>query len=98
MQSNLKLYEYKNTFDAVKQISKSEGILGLYRVGYISSVESGWLILLIRVQGYGATIASFGPYSALYFYFYETFKSKRILNFREVEWDGVYSMTALALV
>lgn len=39
VQSNLKLYEYKNTFDAVRQISKSEGILGLYRVGYILSKD-----------------------------------------------------------
>ncbi|KAL4440759.1 hypothetical protein ABPG74_013740 [Tetrahymena malaccensis] len=55
VQSNLKLYEYKNSIDAIKQISKAEGILGLYK-------------------GYGATLASFGPYSALYFMFYEKFK------------------------
>lgn len=46
---------YRNTLDAFRKISASEGILGLYR-------------------GYGATIASFGPFSALYFMFYERFK------------------------
>lgn len=46
---------YRNTFDAFRQIMKSEGVVGLYR-------------------GYGATIASFGPFSALYFVFYEQAK------------------------
>jgi Mitochondrial carrier protein len=46
---------YRNSWDALKQISKSEGLSGVYR-------------------GYGATLASFGPFSALYFVFYEKFK------------------------
>lgn len=47
---------YRNGFDAMKQISRSEGLSGIYR-------------------GYGATLASFGPFSALYFVFYEKFKA-----------------------
>jgi Mitochondrial carrier protein len=31
VQSELKTYSYKNTFDAIGQISKKEGILGLYK-------------------------------------------------------------------
>jgi hypothetical protein len=46
---------YRNSWDALKQISKTEGLSGVYR-------------------GYGATLASFGPFSALYFVFYERFK------------------------
>lgn len=46
---------YRNSWDAMKQISKTEGLSGVYR-------------------GYGATLASFGPFSALYFVFYEQFK------------------------
>ena len=29
---------------------------------------------IIRAQGYGATLLSFGPFSAFYFLFYEQFK------------------------
>lgn len=47
---------YKNTFDALRKISRSEGIRGLYK-------------------GYFATLASFGPFSALYFMIYEKLKS-----------------------
>jgi hypothetical protein len=46
---------YRNSFDAVKQIMRTEGLSGIYR-------------------GYGATIGSFGPFSALYFVFYEKCK------------------------
>lgn len=77
VQSNLKLYEYKNTFDAVRQISKSEGIFGLYR-------------------GYGATIASFGPYSAFYFYFYETFKKKVCDNAKEPSFMQSLTLAGMA--
>ncbi|CAE8720927.1 unnamed protein product [Polarella glacialis] len=43
---------YSGSWDAFRVISRSEGILGLYK-------------------GYYATLASFGPFSALYFVFYE---------------------------
>jgi hypothetical protein len=46
---------YRNAWDAVRQISKTEGLAGIYR-------------------GYAATLASFGPFSALYFVFYEKLK------------------------
>jgi hypothetical protein len=46
---------YKNSWDALKKISTTEGLSGIYK-------------------GYGATLLSFGPYSALYFVFYERFK------------------------
>jgi Mitochondrial carrier protein len=48
-------YYYRNSLDALYQISKTEGLRGLYK-------------------GYGATLASFGPFSALYFTFYEQMK------------------------
>jgi len=38
------LNAYKNGWDAVKKISRTEGLSGIYR-------------------GYGATLASFGPFS-----------------------------------
>lgn len=47
---------YRNSWDALKQIAKTEGLSGVYR-------------------GYWATLGSFGPFSALYFVFYERFKS-----------------------
>lgn len=56
------LPNYRNSLDALKQISKHEGLTGIYR-------------------GYWATLASFGPFSALYFVFFEDFKS-RIRNYR----------------
>jgi hypothetical protein len=46
---------YTSTWDAIKQISRTEGIRGIYR-------------------GYAATLGSFGPFSALYFVFYEKTK------------------------
>jgi len=46
---------YAGSFDAFRTISRSEGILGLYK-------------------GYYATLASFGPFSAFYFVFYEQAK------------------------
>jgi len=51
------LPNYRNSLDALKQISKHEGLAGIYR-------------------GYGATLASFGPFSALYFVFFEDLKSR----------------------
>jgi hypothetical protein len=47
---------YKGNWDALRKITKTEGVSGIYR-------------------GYAATLASFGPFSALYFVFYERFKS-----------------------
>mmetsp|Transcript_28492 Transcript_28492/g.61006 ORF Transcript_28492/g.61006 Transcript_28492/m.61006 type:complete len:361 (+) Transcript_28492:332-1414(+) len=49
-------YQYKNSWDALQKIVKSEGLRGIYK-------------------GYGATLASFGPFSALYFVFYEKCKA-----------------------
>merc|ERR1712066_284414 len=43
---------YSGSFDALRTVSRTEGLLGLYK-------------------GYYATLASFGPFSALYFVFYE---------------------------
>ena len=51
------LPNYRNSFDALMQISKHEGFGGIYR-------------------GYMATLASFGPFSALYFVFFENLKSR----------------------
>jgi hypothetical protein len=45
-------YQYSGSWDALRQITKTEGVRGIYK-------------------GYGATLASFGPFSALYFMFYE---------------------------
>ena len=55
------LPNYRNSLDALQQISRHEGLSGIYR-------------------GYGATLASFGPFSALYFVFFEDFKY-RIRNY-----------------
>jgi hypothetical protein len=46
---------YRGSWDAIKSISRTEGLRGIYK-------------------GYWATLASFGPFSALYFMFYERFK------------------------
>ncbi len=48
-------YQYSGSWDALRQIAKTEGVRGIYK-------------------GYGATLASFGPFSALYFMFYEQCK------------------------
>ncbi|CAD8111393.1 unnamed protein product [Paramecium primaurelia] len=56
VQSNIKVFDYKNTFDAIQKILRSEGVVGLYRA-------------------YGATVASYGPFSAFYFMFYEKLKT-----------------------
>jgi hypothetical protein len=48
-------FYYRNSWDALKQICRTEGLSGIYK-------------------GYGATLGSFGPFSALYFVFYERFK------------------------
>lgn len=53
--ANHTIQNYKSSWDAVVQISRNEGLAGIYK-------------------GYGATLASFGPFSALYFVFYEQFK------------------------
>lgn len=47
---------YSGSIDALMTISRTEGLLGLYK-------------------GYWATLGSFGPFSALYFVFYEKSKS-----------------------
>jgi hypothetical protein len=62
---------YKNTVDAMKQISQTEGLRGLYR-------------------GYAATLMSFGPFSALYFVFYERCKTLA----RNYEANGILDWTA----
>lgn len=54
-QGDSQKYQYKGSWDALRQITKTEGMRGIYR-------------------GYGATLASFGPFSALYFMFYERCK------------------------
>lgn len=56
-------FQYRGGWDAMIQISKTEGLRGIYK-------------------GYGATLASFGPFSALYFMLYEKFKL----------WSGNYHM------
>lgn len=48
---------YVSAIDAIKKISKQEGIYGFYK-------------------GYGASIISFGPFSAIYFAIYEGMKKK----------------------
>jgi Mitochondrial carrier protein len=48
-------FRYKGGWDALVQISRTEGFRGMYK-------------------GYGATLASFGSFSALYFMLYEKFK------------------------
>jgi len=62
---------YKNGWDALRQISQTEGVRGVYR-------------------GYGATLASFGPFSALYFVFYEQFKL--MARRRQLEADGIKAL------
>lgn len=52
---NPQLMQYRNSWDALVKIGRTEGVSGVYR-------------------GYAATLASFGPFSALYFCFYERFK------------------------
>ena len=61
VQSTLKAYEYKSDFDAIKQISRTEGVRGLYKA-------------------YAATVLSFGPFSALYFMFFEHAKGLIVNN------------------
>ncbi len=46
------LPQYRNSWDAFRQILRSEGLRGAYK-------------------GYSATLLSYGPFSALYFLFYE---------------------------
>jgi hypothetical protein len=53
--TNLSHQQYQGGWDALKQISKTEGVRGIYK-------------------GYAATLGSFGPFSALYFVFYEKLK------------------------
>ncbi|EGR34554.1 mitochondrial carrier protein, putative [Ichthyophthirius multifiliis] len=77
VQQNLGLYRYANAIDAIKQISKSEGIPGLYRA-------------------YGATICTFGPYSAFYFTFYEQLKSILCQNSKYPTFFESFSLAALA--
>ena len=51
----------KGDIDALRQVSRTEGVRGLYRA-------------------YGATVMSFGPFSGLYFMFYEYAKGFFIDN------------------
>jgi len=53
--SSLSHRNYRNSWDALKTIMRTEGLSGIYK-------------------GYAATLGSFGPFSALYFVFYERFK------------------------
>ena len=46
------LHHYHGSLDALIQISRTEGLRGIYK-------------------GYGATLLSYGPFSALYFFLYE---------------------------
>ena len=55
--------QYRGSVDAIRQISRLEGIPGLYRA-------------------YGATLLSFGPFSAFYFTFYEHFKKSSMTFYR----------------
>jgi len=64
---------YKGSWDAVKIVAQTEGLLGLYK-------------------GYAATLASFGPFSALYFLFYE--QAKKIVASAE----GVSSVHEISTV
>ena len=54
-------YNYRGSWDALRQILAQEGARGLYR-------------------GYGASLLSYGPFSALYFAFYEHLKAARWLG------------------
>lgn len=61
VQSDLKTFSYSSDIDAIRQISKVEGVRGMYKA-------------------YGATVFSFGPFSALYFMFYEHIKGYFVKN------------------
>lgn len=52
---------YKGSLDALIQICRQEGLLGIYK-------------------GYGATLLSYGPFSALYFFLYEEVRKKHFLQ------------------
>lgn len=52
---------YKSSLDALMQICRQEGLLGIYK-------------------GYGATLLSYGPFSALYFFLYEEVRKKHFLH------------------
>lgn len=58
-QAQLKVSNYKGSWDAMRSIVINDGVSQLYR-------------------GYFATLASFGPMSALYFTFYEELKRRLI--------------------
>ena len=51
--------QYRGSLDAFLQISRAEGIRGVYK-------------------GYGATLLSYGPFSALYFFLYEEAKKRTL--------------------
>ena len=61
-------YQYSGSWDALRQITKTEGVRGIYK-------------------GYGATLASFGPFSALYFMFYEQckYQSRQIVSRQRIQ-------------
>jgi hypothetical protein len=82
VQGSLTNFRYRNSWDALSTISRTEGLRGIYK-------------------GYGATLASFGPFSALYFVFYERGKlwSRRFLENSELpfHWTLLCSASAGAL-
>ena len=56
MKNGPQLHHYQGSLDALLQISRTEGLRGIYK-------------------GYGATLLSYGPFSALYFFLYEEVRS-----------------------
>jgi hypothetical protein len=75
-------FRYRNSWDALTTISRTEGLRGIYK-------------------GYGATLASFGSFSALFFVFYERNKlwSRTFLESSELpfHWALLCSASAGAL-
>ena len=66
---------YRSGLHAVRTIMRSEGLLGLYRVrGRLRGAVTA--IAFALAQGYGATLMSFGPFSAIYFVLYEAVRER----------------------
>ncbi|KAF4325092.1 hypothetical protein BBO99_00000572 [Phytophthora kernoviae] len=72
-----KIY-YRNTFDAVQTIARTERLGGLYK-------------------GYTATLLSFGPFSALYFMFYEEAKAFAQKRLDMQELPALYTLASAAV-
>jgi hypothetical protein len=67
---------YRSTTHALKTILETEGVRGVYRVSgpLVGTPQHQQRVgppALCFLQGYGATLLSFGPFSAFYFAFYE---------------------------